>query len=115
MIWNILYPVSLRSRLYAILTSLVLLTVMGGLVMVWYTYRIDRLLGTIIERNMAAYQAAEALETALVNQKGFVSYYFLDGDPDWLRQLGEYRIRIARYIFPGPCPVLYCRYIVYTR
>ena len=91
MIWNILYPVSLRSRLYAILTSLVLLTVMGGLVMVWYTYRIDRLLGTIIERNMAAYQAAEALETALVNQKGFVSYYFLDGDPDWLRQLGEYR------------------------
>ncbi|RLC28544.1 MAG: histidine kinase, partial [Deltaproteobacteria bacterium] len=40
---------------------------------------------------MAAYQAAEALETALVNQKGFVSYYFLDGDPDWLRQLGEYR------------------------
>ncbi len=59
--------------------------------MVWYTYRIDRLLNTIIERNMAAYQAAEALETALVNQKGFVSYYFLDGDPDWLRQLGEYR------------------------
>ncbi|MBW2593355.1 MAG: histidine kinase [Deltaproteobacteria bacterium] len=86
-----LYPVSLRSRLYAILTSLVLLTMIGGLVMVWYTYRIDRLLNTIIDRNMAAYQAAEALETALVNQKGFVSYYFLDGDPDWLRQLGEYR------------------------
>ena len=31
------------------------------------------------------------IEIALVNQKGFVSYYFLDGDPDWLRQLGEYR------------------------
>lgn len=45
----------------------------------------------IIGRNIAAFQAAEALETALVNQKGFVSYYFLDGDPDWLRQLGEYR------------------------
>jgi len=91
MIRNMLYPVSLRSRLYAILTSLVLLTMIGGLVMVWYTYRIDRLLNTIIDRNMAAYQAAEALETALVNQKGFVSYYFLDGDPDWIRQLGEYR------------------------
>jgi signal transduction histidine kinase len=45
----------------------------------------------MIDRNIAAFQAAEALETALVNQKGFVSYYFLDGDPDWLRQLGEYR------------------------
>jgi len=32
-----------------------------------------------------------ALETALVNQKGFVTYFFLDGDLEWLRQLGEYR------------------------
>ncbi len=91
MIRNMLYPISLRSRLYVILTSLLLLTMIGGLVMVWYTHRIDGLLSTIIERNLAAYQSAEALETALVNQKGFVSYYFLDGDPDWLRQLGEYR------------------------
>ena len=37
------------------------------------------------------FSEAEALETALINQKGFVSYYFMDGDPDWLRQLGEYR------------------------
>ena len=43
------------------------------------------------ERHLAAYQAAESLEIALVNQKGFVSYYFMDRDPDWLRQLGEYR------------------------
>ncbi len=74
-----------------ILAALVFITLMGGLVMVWYTYRIENLLSSIINRNLAAYQAAEALETALVNQKGFVSYYFLDGDPDWLRQLGEYR------------------------
>ena len=31
------------------------------------------------------------METALVNQKGFVSYYFLDGNPDWLIELGEYK------------------------
>jgi C4-dicarboxylate-specific signal transduction histidine kinase len=63
----------------------------GGFVMVWYTYRIQGLLNHIIDKNVAAFQAAEALEIALVNQKGFVSYNFLDGDPDWLRQRGEYR------------------------
>ena len=59
--------------------------------MVWYTYRMEGLLTHIISKNMATFYAAEGLEIALVNQKGFVSYYFLDGDPDWLRQLGEYR------------------------
>jgi signal transduction histidine kinase len=82
---------SLRARLYLILTALVSITIVGGLIMVWYTYRMQGLLSHIIDKNVAAFKAAEAIEIALVNQKGFVSYYFLDGDPDWLRQLGEYR------------------------
>ena len=86
--WN---KISLRVRIYLILTALVCITVAGSLVMVWYAYRMQGLLTHIVDRNVAAFQAAEALETALVNQKGFVSYYLLDGDPDWLRQLGEYR------------------------
>jgi signal transduction histidine kinase len=73
------------------LLALVLITFAGGLVLVWYTYQIEGLLSAIIHKNIAAYQAADALHTALVNQKGFVSYYFMDGDPAWLRQLGEYR------------------------
>ena len=83
--------ISLRIRIYTILALLVFITFAGGLVMVWYTYRIEDLLSYIVDRNTAAFQVAVGLETALVNQKGFVSYYFLDGDPDWLRQLGEYR------------------------
>ena len=87
--------VSLRSRIYVILTTLVLITFLGGLVMVWYTYRMEGVLAYIIDKNVSVFQAAEALENALVNQKGFVSYYFLDSDPDWLRQLEKYR-RIFR-------------------
>ena len=82
---------NLRTRIFMLLTAVVLVTIMGGFVMVWYTYRMERLLNDIISENMATLYAAEGLEIALVNQKGFVSYYFLDGDPDWLRQLGEYR------------------------
>lgn len=83
--------IRLRTRIYIILAVLVMVTMAGGGIMVWYTYQMNRYMALIIERELASYKVAEALETALINQKGFVSYYFMDGDPVWLRQLGEYR------------------------
>jgi signal transduction histidine kinase len=83
--------VKLRSRIYIVLAALVGVSLFGGLVMIWYTYQMDRILMLITEKEFAGFQMAEALENAVVNQKGFVSYYFLDGDPEWLRKLGEYR------------------------
>jgi signal transduction histidine kinase len=74
-----------------ILAALVAITSAGGSVMMWHTYQTDSLLKGIIDKDLAALQAAESLDNALVNQKGFVSYYFLDGNPDWLKKLGEYR------------------------
>jgi signal transduction histidine kinase len=74
-----------------VLMVILIISLSGGIVMIWFTYQTDKLLITINEENLMAYQSAEALTISLVNQKGFVSYYFMDGDPDWLRQLGEYR------------------------
>jgi signal transduction histidine kinase len=85
------YRINLRKRIYLILAALVFITLLCGLITVWYTYRFERVLTEIIDRNLVAYQSAESFETSLINQKGFVSYYFLDGDPDWLKQLGKYR------------------------
>jgi signal transduction histidine kinase len=51
----------------------------------------DRLLASVTEKNLAAFQTAEAMEIALTNQKGFVSYYFIEGDSEWLRQLNKFR------------------------
>jgi len=82
---------NLRQRIYATLSGLVGIAFLGGLVMVWYTYRVEEIIVEIIDKNVSGLQTAEALETAIVNQKGFVSYYYLDGDPDWLRQLDDYR------------------------
>ncbi len=84
-------PFHLRTRIYLILTTLILVSFLGGAVTVWYTYRMEGLLTEVIDVHVAAFQTAEALETALVNQKGFVTYYFLDGDPDWLRRLDRHR------------------------
>jgi len=86
--WN---RINLRMRIYTILITLVMITLAGGVVMIWYTYRMQSLMTTIIDKNVASFQSAEELEMALVNQKGFVSYYFLDQNTDWLRRLGEYR------------------------
>jgi signal transduction histidine kinase len=83
--------ISLRLRIYSVLAALVIITILGGLVMVWYTYRMEGLLTDLIDENLAAYQRAEALETALANQKGYVSYFFQDGNPDWLKELGRHR------------------------
>jgi signal transduction histidine kinase len=82
---------SLRIRTYVILAALVFITLIGGFITVWYSYRVDYLLTTVTDKEMAAFQTAEALEMALANQKGFLSYYFIEGNPEWLRQLGEYR------------------------
>ena len=45
----------------------------------------------VVNNNIVLFQSAEALGTSLVNQKGFVSYYLLDGNPAWLNELDRYR------------------------
>ena len=82
---------SIKSRVYLVNAVLLCITLIGAAMMVWYTYKIERIFTDIISKNVAVFQSAEALGTSLVNQKGFVSYYFLDNDPNWLVQLNEYR------------------------
>ncbi len=86
--WN---QITLRVRICLLLAALISVTLMGGIITIWYSYRMEILLTKVIDRDIAAFQSAEALEMALVNQKGFLSYYFLDDDPEWLRRLGEAR------------------------
>jgi CHASE3 domain sensor protein len=81
--------VSLQTRILLILVALVLTTLGGGLVTMWYTYRMDNLFASVIDTAVMGLQAAEELETALVRQKGLTTYYFLDGNLDWLNQLGQ--------------------------
>ena len=83
--------ISLKSRIYILLATIFLATFGGAAAMFWYSYRIGDVLTRITDESLVAFQSAESLETALVNQKGFVSYFFLDGNPDWLVQLESYR------------------------
>jgi signal transduction histidine kinase len=50
----------------------------------------DSLFTSLIDKNFASFQAAQGLEAALLMQRGLTTYYFLDGNPDWLKQLEQY-------------------------
>ncbi len=81
---------SLRTRILVLLMALVLTTIAGGVVTLWHNAAMDSLLTSLIDKNVASYHAAEELETALLQQKGYLTYYFLDGNPEWLKEIARY-------------------------
>ncbi|MCF8076949.1 MAG: MCP four helix bundle domain-containing protein [Desulfotignum sp.] len=82
---------SLKNRIYMVNAILVSITVIGGLLMIWYTYKTEKIFQTIIDKNIVVYQSAESLAAALVKHKGFVSYYLLDKNPIWIDRLHQIR------------------------
>src|SRR4030042_1888435 len=81
---------SLRTRILVLLIALVLTTIGGGVVTLWHNEAMDSLLTSLIDKNVASYHAAEELENALLQQKGYLTYYFLDGNPAWLQEIERY-------------------------
>ena len=87
------FHLSLKSRVYLVNAVLLGITLVGAVLMVWYTYKIENVFKTIINRNVMIFESAEALGTGLVNQKGNITYFFQDGNPEWLVELARYRTR----------------------
>ncbi len=85
-----LKKISIKSRILLNITALLLISIICALVMIVYMYRMEGLLTQIIDKYMGGLQTAQSLEIALVNQKGFVSYYFIDKDPNWLIKMEKY-------------------------
>src|SRR5271157_4619887 len=89
---------SLRARLFILLAALVLTTLLGGLVTLWHTRAMDSLLVSLIDKNVASSHAAEELEASLLHQKGFLTYFFLDCNPDWLRQMEQHQEDFSKWL-----------------
>ena len=81
--------ISLRARIFLLVAALILTALVGGLVTIWHTGATYDLFTTLIDKNISSFQAAEGLEIALLSQKGYLTYYFLDGNPEWLQKLKE--------------------------
>lgn len=83
--------ISLRTKIFVILTGLVLTSLIGGSVTMYLIHRISMLTSSAFEKNVSGLTTAQELETALVMQKGLLTYFFLDGDADWLKQLENHQ------------------------
>lgn len=82
---------SLRTKILCIFSAMALIVLCGVTSMLWYTHQNEKLLNNLISREIVLYKTAQDLELALANQKGFLTYYLVDGNVNWLRSLGEYR------------------------
>lgn len=86
-----LLPLRLKHRVYLVNAILLCITIIGAMLMIWYTHKTEKIFREIIDRDVVIFQSAEALGTSLINQKGFISYYLLDGDPTWIKELKRYQ------------------------
>jgi len=81
----------LRLRLYIIIGALLLVTLSGGAVMVWYTYYVGAVFEEVVAKDVLALERTDELVIELARQKGFVSYFLITGDSGWLLQLEQRR------------------------
>lgn len=86
-----LSALSLRTRIVLIFSMMALVVGLGGGGMAWYTHQIDTMLVSMVQKEFVLYKTAQDMELALANQKGFLTYYLVDGDGKWLKSLGQYR------------------------
>ncbi len=87
---------SLRTRILLLLAALVLTTLAGGLVSFWHNEATEQVFTSLADRHLAAFQAAEELENALLRQKGYLTYFFIDGQPRWLEELERHHQAFLR-------------------
>lgn len=88
----------LRTRVYVLLGALLLVNLTGPAIMIWYAATARDLYTTTADKDLAALTAAHELENALLNQKGYATYYYLSQDVTWLAKLDESRRVFALWL-----------------
>jgi signal transduction histidine kinase len=83
---------SLATKISLVLVGVLVLAVLSSIVSILSAFRFEAFQKTLVTDNLASVQAAEELEIALLEQRGYVLSYILDGGKGkWLEQLAERR------------------------
>jgi signal transduction histidine kinase len=81
---------SLATKISTILVGVLVLAIASNLVAIVSAYHAEAHLNRVVDENMASVKAAEELEIALLDQRGYVANYILDnGNTAWLKRLNE--------------------------
>ncbi|MFH1458064.1 MAG: ATP-binding protein [Candidatus Omnitrophota bacterium] len=81
--------ISFGHRIIFAFLFLAALSVLVGYLAFITTKNLQKVSRAIMKENVSSLKAAEELELALLNQKGIVASYFLDGNLSWLKTLEE--------------------------
>ena len=81
--------IGLKERILILVAALASLTILVGLILYWYSYQTGHFFMTVVEEHLTALEAANRLESALVMQKGYLTYFFQDGNSYWLKELEQ--------------------------
>ena len=83
---------NLRARILSVMVALTSLCLVGGLVSFWFTIHLRSLVSSIVDGEAVVMRTIEEMDSALVMQKGYLTYFFQDGDDNWLVELdGKHR------------------------
>jgi len=88
---------SFKTKVLVGSVSLGLLIVAIGLLAVQMSHTVARSSQAILTENVSSLKAAEELEIALLDQKGLVSSYLVNGDAQWLKLLEEKRSKFEEW------------------
>ncbi len=81
---------SLKFKIFFLLSLIIFMTFLCGLAAIRLSAKRDIMMNHIVTEKTEIYMAAKNLETALSNQKGFLTYFLIDNDIAWLEELGKY-------------------------
>jgi len=89
----------LGTKISLALVGVLVLAVLSSVVALLSAHRIGSLMQSMVTDNVGSVRAAEELEVALLEQRGFVSSYILDGGNDaWLEELARRKPGFVRWL-----------------
>ncbi len=89
---------SLRSKIMIAIAALVGIAILGGGTTIWMVHRMDSGLSTVMRYRVTALSIGQELESSLAMQRGLLSYFFLDGNQEWLTQLDQHRYDFEKWL-----------------
>ena len=91
-----LSSVSLRVRLFAIFGTMSLLMFICSIAMLWHATEINNLIKRMVQKELVIYKISQKLEVSLANQKGLLTFFFVDGNQEWLDSLETFQTDFER-------------------
>jgi len=87
---------NLKQRLILLVGLLFFTTLVGGIIMIWYTYDTTKMTRELLTNPINLSKVIHRLQYNLLIQKGIVTYFSKDKDPQHLTELQEQRIEFMK-------------------